>query len=109
MGFLFRLRTDRAIPVKCGGPLGHKVTNSASIPKSAIALHTGNNKNPALHLFRAAGFLGESRPFRFHSSFELEEQDFFRNTGWFYPKLVLFRFISRNRFKKSKEMPVSNF
>jgi len=65
------------------------------------------NKHPALHLFRVAGFLGQRRPFRFHSSFELEEQDFFRNTDWFWPKLALFRFISRKRFKKSKEMAVA--
>ena len=64
------------------------------------------NKNPAPHLFRVAGFLAERRSFRFHFSFELEEQDFFRNTDWFYPELVLFSFISRNRFKKSKEMAV---
>ena len=64
------------------------------------------NKNPGLYLFRVAGFLGKRRPFLFNSSFESEEQDFFRNTDWFYPKLALFRFISRNRFKKSKEMAV---
>jgi len=41
-----------------------ELQNSASISKSAIALGTGKTKNPALHLFRVTGFLGNRKPFQ---------------------------------------------